>query len=153
MGSRTTTRATAARRPSTGPAATSRRSLSRIPYAAPRIDDADSDGDGVLDGADDQDHDDLPNIVEMSRFAASGERDWQPGSPCRIADGIQFDQTDANGDGKPDNPNSLHPAAYGRVNPFNPCLPATNSRTCLLHPGLSGAAAPFDDSPNWLSLQ
>ena len=107
----------------------------------------------MLDGADDQDHDDLPNIVEMGRFAASGHMDWQPGSPCRIADGIQFDQTDSNGDGKPDNPNSLHPAAYGRVNPFNPCLPATNSRTCLLHPGLSGAAAPFDDSPNWLSLQ
>jgi hypothetical protein len=38
------------------------------------------------------------------------------------------------------------------VNPFNPCLPATNSRTCDSHPSLSGAGAPFDDSPDWLSL-
>jgi hypothetical protein len=124
-----------------------------IPYAAPKVDDADSDGDGVLDGADDQDHDDLPNIVELSRYAASGFVDWQPGSPCRVSDSIVVDTTDNNGDGKPDNPNAVHPTAYGRVNPFNPCLPATNSRTCLLHPGLSGAAAPFDDSPNWHSLQ
>ena len=47
----------------------------------------------------------------------------------------------------------MHPNDYGRVNPFNPCLPATDSRTCPLHPGVSGAAAPFDDSPNWFSLQ
>jgi len=124
-----------------------------VPYAGPKVDDADSDGDGVLDGADDQDHDDIPNIMELSRFAASGHVDWQPGSHCRVAAGIVFDQTDNNGDGKPDNPNSLHPFDYGRVNPFNPCLPATDSRTCTLHPGVSGAAAPFDDSPNWFSLQ
>ena len=28
---------------------------------------------------------------------------------------------------------SNHPTAYGRVNPFNPCLPATFSRTCPRH--------------------
>jgi hypothetical protein len=123
-----------------------------VPYAGPKVDDGDSDGDGVLDGADDQDHDDIPNIMELSRIVASGLDDSQPGSPCRVAGGIVFDQTDANGDGKPDNPNALHPTAYGRVNPFNPCLPATNSRTCTLHPGIAGAAAPFDDSPNWFSL-
>jgi hypothetical protein len=123
-----------------------------IPYAAPRVDDADSDGDGVLDGADDQDHDDIPNLMELSRYAASGHVDWQSGSPCRIAPGIVYDQTDLNGDGKPDNPNAVHPNDYGRVNPFNPCLPATNSRTCASHPSISSAGAPFDDSPNWLSL-
>jgi hypothetical protein len=123
-----------------------------IPYAGPKVDDADSDGDGVLDGADDQDHDDLPNILELSRYAASGHIDWQDGSPCRIAASVVYDQTDNNNDGKPDNPNSVHPLDYGRVNPFNPCLPATNSRTCVSHPSLSGAGAPFDDSPNWLSL-
>jgi IPT/TIG domain len=124
-----------------------------IGYAGPKVDDADSDGDGVLDGADDQDHDDVPNLMELSRYAASGHVDWQDGSPCRVASGIVYDQTDLNGDGKPDNPNSIHPLDYGRVNPFNPCLPATNSRTCVSHPSLSGAGAPFDDSPNWLSLQ
>jgi hypothetical protein len=124
-----------------------------IPYTAPQVDDPDSDGDGVLDGVDDQDHDDVPNLMELSRHAASGLVDWQAGSPCRVSDAIQFDQTDLNGDGKPDNANANHPNAYGRVNPFNPCLPAKDSRTCQRHPGLSGAGAPFDDSPNWLSLQ
>jgi IPT/TIG domain len=123
-----------------------------IGYAGPRVDDADSDGDGVLDGADDQDHDDVPNLMELSRYAASGHVDWQAGSPCRIKPGIVFDETDANGDGKPDNPKRLPGHFYGRVNPFNPCLPATNSRTCDSHPSLSGAGAPFDDSPDWLSL-
>ena len=31
-----------------------------------RLTDADTDGDGVLDGADDQDHDDIPNIMELA---------------------------------------------------------------------------------------
>jgi hypothetical protein len=124
-----------------------------INYAGTRVDDADSDGDGVRDGADDQDHDDLPNHMELSRFAASAEVDWQPGSPCRVKDGIQFDEVDLNGDGKPDSAQLNHAGVWGRVNPFNPCLPATNSRTCVSHPSLAGSGAPFDDSPNWLSLQ
>jgi hypothetical protein len=124
-----------------------------IGYAGTRVDDSDSDGDGVLDGADDQDHDDVPNHMELSRFAASGEMDWQPGSPCRISDSIEFTEVDLNGDGKPDSAKLLHSNTWGRVNPFNPCLPATNSRTCTSHPSLAGAGAPFDDSPNWLSLQ
>lgn len=124
-----------------------------IPYAGTRIDDADTDGDGVLDGADDQDHDDIPNHMELSRFAASSLQDWQDGSACRISGSIVFDTTDNNGDGKPDNPNRLPGHFYGRVNPFNPCLPARNSRTCTSHPSTSGSGAPFDDSPDWLSLQ
>ena len=124
-----------------------------IGYAGPRVDDADSDGDRVLDGADDQDHDDVPNLMELSRYAASGGlKDWQDGSPCRVSDAIEFSEVDLNGDGKPDSAKANHPTAYGRVNPFNPCLPATNSRTCPSHPSLTGAGAPFDDSPNWLSL-
>jgi len=123
-----------------------------IPYAGTRVDDADSDGDGVRDGADDQDHDDVPNHMELSRYAASGLVDWQAGSPCRISDAIEFTEVDLNGDGKPDSAKLNHADAYGRVNPFNPCLPATNSRTSTSHPSRSGAGAPFDDSPNWLSL-
>jgi hypothetical protein len=124
-----------------------------IPYAGTSVADADSDGDGVRDGADDQDHDDVPNLMEVSRFVASGEIDWQAGSPCRVSDDIAFDEVDENGDGKPDSAKEIHALVYGRVNPFNPCLPATNSRTCVSHPSLAGAGAPFDDSPNWLSLQ
>ena len=41
-----------------------------IKYAGTRPYDADSDGDGVLDGADDQDFDDVPNIMELSRNMA-----------------------------------------------------------------------------------
>ena len=48
----------------------------RRPYRDPlrRHDlvDPDTDGDGVRDGADDQDHDDVPNLMELSRNAASG---------------------------------------------------------------------------------
>jgi hypothetical protein len=64
----------------------------------------------VLDGADDQDNDDVPNIMELSRRAASG-----------------YDDTDGR-DCAPRKDPSLptDPARsgdYGRVNPFNPCLP------------------------------
>ena len=111
-----------------------------IQYAGTSGADPDSDGDGVLDGADDQDHDDVPNLMELSRVAASGIVDWDPNKgTCNAADGLD--------------PENNHPDAYGRVNPFNPCLPAKWSRTCLRHPILGGGApAPFDNSPNWYSL-
>src|SRR4051794_26653003 len=38
-----------------------------------QVDDPDTDGDGILDGADDQDHDDYPNIVEQSRERIVGD--------------------------------------------------------------------------------
>ena len=96
----------------------------------------DSDDDGVRDGADDQDHDDLPNVMEMSRIAASGLDDTA-GSSCAGRTGLPTDVH--------------HPDAYGRVNPFNPCLPEY-SRTCTMHPGFGGNGAPFDGKPNWYSL-
>src|SRR5918992_620337 len=39
-----------------------------VTYADTDLADPDSDGDGVRDGADDQDHDDLPNLMELSRI-------------------------------------------------------------------------------------
>jgi hypothetical protein len=48
--------------------------------------------------------------------------------------------------------NSNHRFAYGRVNPFNPCEPATWSRTCERFPELGSAPAPFDGSLNWAAL-
>jgi len=68
---------------------------------------ADIDGDGVLDGADDQDHDGLPNQFEIRR-----PDDW-------VADAIVGFPAAAN------------PWAY--VNPFNPCKPF-NSERCHEHP-------------------
>jgi hypothetical protein len=88
--------------------------------------DEDTDGDGVRDGADDLDHDDVPNVMECSRYMASGG-----------AYGV-----DALDDTTP------HPgrASEGWVNPFNPCLPHKRSRTCKRYvevgPG-SKAWAPF----------
>ena len=103
-----------------------------VPYAGTSLVDGDSDGDGVRDGADDQDHDDIPNLMELSRNAASGRH---LGEGCG-KEGVE--------DPSP---------AFGRVNPFNPCLPDPNSRTCPRHPGLQGAPAPFDGSPNYYVLQ
>jgi hypothetical protein len=91
-----------------------------VKYAGTRLDDDDTDGDGVRDGVDDQDHDDLPNMMECSRNAASGR-------PFNAPDDVP-----------PNTPTK------GFVNPFNPCLPATLSRTCNRHPALADAWAPFN---------
>jgi len=117
----------------------SRENPFHIKYAGTDPADADSDGDGVRDGADDQDHDDIPNLMETSRNMASGR---------------PFDDPKLNkalGDPTPE---------HGRVNPFNPCLPDTHSRTCPTYTPLGGNAwAPFDgppfsdgDDPNYLVL-
>jgi hypothetical protein len=112
-----------------------------VEYSGTDVTDPDTDGDGVRDGADDQDHDDIPNLLEVSRMQASGLSDLEAGSrACKPAAGL------------PAPPATNHPGAYGRVNPFNPCLPASWSRTCDLHPGLDGTTAPFDGSPDWYSL-
>jgi hypothetical protein len=111
-----------------------------IAYAGTDVANPDTDGDGILDGADDQDHDDMPNIMELSRRDASGVFDGK--GPCKAPDEPPGATT----------PYQHHPLIYGQVNPFNPCLPATWSRTCLRHRDLDGGPAPFDLSPAWLSL-
>jgi hypothetical protein len=130
-----------------------------VTYAGTDLTDPDSDGDGVLDGADDQDHDDLPNVMELSRVAASnpGADDRQPidDGPagqvfqnCKVAKSV----TEAIQAMGQEPPIKWHHTSYGRVNPFNPCLPVTSSRTCNTHPTFGTAWAPFDDSPNWFAL-
>ncbi len=105
-----------------------------IPYAGTDAVDEDSDGDGVRDGADDQDHDDVPNVIEQSR---------------KVVTGRPFDDPDdlAVLSGDPSQP-------YGRVNPFNPCLPFIDSRTCPTYIPFGGAWAPFDyeTDPDYLVL-
>ena len=92
-----------------------------LPYSGTSLVDADTDGDGVRDGADDQDHDDLPNMMECSRNMASGTFDPRP--PL--------------GDPPP------HPA-ISFLNPYNPCLPSTSARTCNTHAPLDSPWAPFN---------
>jgi hypothetical protein len=92
------------------------------PFADLDLADADVDGDTLLDGEDDQDNDDFTNITELYE--------------------VVYD-LDGNGAGGPLRPN---PAWCGKgedtvpsidrggvdwaINPFNPCAPDPNSRTC-----------------------
>ena len=78
-----------------------------IAYAGTDLVDPDTDGDGVRDGADDQDHDDVPNVMELSRNAASGRADHRRPATTRSTTRRAADP------------------AQGAVNPFNPCLPYT----------------------------
>jgi hypothetical protein len=127
----------------------------KFTYAGTDLTDPDTDGDGVRDGADDQDHDDIPNVMELSRNAATGYADWDVNKgECRVRQALlKPDGTDADAD--PDLPVIIHPSpeTYGRVNPFNPCLPHEWSRTCDRHPTLTNPWAPYDGSPNFLALQ
>jgi hypothetical protein len=98
----------------------------RIGYAGTSAADADTDGDNVRDGADDQDFDGYPNIVELSRSRISG----------RPLDPPNLDKALASGS-----------PSHGRVQPFNPCLPYVGSRTCPTYIPVEDAWAPFDGPP------
>lgn len=129
--------------------------------------DADSDNDGVRDGADDQDHDDLPNVMELSRIAASNlddtngnvgmiERDIGEEAPPILFyayNGPGFAPCTPDED-LPAPPETWHADVYGQVHPFNPCLPDTGSRSCGRNFQFDELPAPFDEkSPRWYSLQ
>jgi hypothetical protein len=121
-----------------------------IPYAGTDYADADTDGDGVLDGADDQDHDDVPNLLEISRIRAAGGAvvvdDREAGKDCKIKK-IILDAI------KPNEQYMNHPNVYGQVNPFNPCLPFGDARTCPKYVEFDSSEwAPYSLAPNWLGL-
>jgi hypothetical protein len=95
-----------------------------IRFAGTKPFDGDSDGDGILDGADDQDFDDVPNIQEIYRSLA-----LNIGSQGRCND--------------PNAPELTPSAGQLWVNPFNPCLPDRYSRTCPRHPVMTQEYPPF----------
>ena len=101
-------------------------------YSGTRLDDADTDGDGVRDGADDQDHDDVPNIMECSRLMASG---------------LLSQDSPALTDAPPGRP------WKGFVNPFNPCLPHVKSRTCKRIVPMDDAWAPFNPKDEYYLIK
>jgi hypothetical protein len=117
-----------------------------VTYGDPSPFDPDSDGDGVRDGADDQDHDDVPNVMELSRMAASGFDDTERGAECRVNKALRETL------GQQEAPVYHHSDAYGRLNPFNPCLPDPRSRTCKRYVEFESPWAPFDESIDWFSL-
>jgi hypothetical protein len=123
-----------------------------ITYAGTAANDPDSDGDSVLDGADDQDHDDVPNLMELSRISASGYDDREGGIDCKVDNSLLLPR-DLDGDGQPDAQVLNHSDAYGRVNPFNPCLPFRDARTCPRFVEFGNEFAPDDLSVNWVALQ
>ena len=106
-----------------------------ITYAGTDLVDPDTDGDSVRDGADDQDHDDVPNLMELSR--------WPPRSGVRGVDGAC---------GKA----ARRPRAAPGTRPRQPVQPVPAVRQFAhLRPASVDrrtAYAPFDDSPNYLIL-
>jgi hypothetical protein len=93
-----------------------------LSYAATDLDDPDSDGDGVLDGADDQDHDDVPNIMECNRVLAASVDDNANGILDEDPGNITVPRVGTVA--RPELP------ASGFVNVYNPCLPHFESRSC-----------------------
>jgi hypothetical protein len=118
-----------------------------IPYAGTRLDDADSDGDTIVDGVDDQDHDNVPNLQELSRRLVAGEKatlpKWAVG---QAQSGIKWNRSIENALDPP--PGIPHPRR-AMVNPFNPCLPETDptkSPACPVRVP-ANAWAPFSMKP------
>jgi IPT/TIG domain len=115
-----------------------------VPFAGTEIDDRDTDGDGVLDGADDQDHDLVPNIAEMSRRLAAGLAPgvtWSPGQPVPANDPLNWVrpiQVDKEA------PGNMIAAETGWVQPFNPCLPDAYSPICVRYVPADNLFPPFD---------
>ncbi len=96
-----------------------------LSYSGTDLDDPDTDGDGILDGADDQDHDGIPNVMECSRALAGNT-----GLDSRTATTARA---------------GLPSQAW--VNPFNPCLPHFKSRTCPVALDVNDTPfAPFDEA-------
>jgi Bacterial TSP3 repeat/NlpC/P60 family len=104
----------------------------KLDWPGTQADNPDSDGDGIVDGADDQDHDDYPNIVEAERGRVVGF--LTPDNPS---------QSDLD---------ALALPPWGRVQPFNPCLPDIHSRSCPTYTPLNGWA-PFDNSLDYQVVQ
>jgi hypothetical protein len=94
-----------------------------LAYSGTALDNPDSDGDGIRDGADDQDHDDVPNVMECSRSLAANQG--------RDAATVTIVPADGRAD-------------EGFVNPYNPCLPHDFSRTCKRIIPIASAWAPFN---------
>jgi hypothetical protein len=91
-----------------------------LTYEGTSFVDDDTDGDKVRDGADDEDHDDVPNVMECSRVAAGGIPPVDP----------------------PTVPPTPQPA-LGAVNPYNPCMPHRLSRACPPYVEIGTDWAPF----------
>jgi IPT/TIG domain len=85
------------------------------PFADLDLADPDVDGDTLLDGEDDQDNDDVNNILEVYEEEKDVDGNGQP-AWCTYGVGVV--------------PTITFGGVESAVNPFNPCAPDPNSRTC-----------------------
>jgi hypothetical protein len=85
-----------------------------LTYSGTDMTNPDTDGDGITDGADDQDHDGLSNQFEVAR-----PWNWELTFVSTVHDGT--------------NDGTYAPNPYARTQPFNPCKPVF-SETCHRHP-------------------
>jgi hypothetical protein len=99
-----------------------------ITYGGVDMTNPDTDGDGVLDGADDEDHDGLSNAFEVAR-----PWNWQATYVSTFYDGT--------------NDGTYPPNPYARTQPFNPCKPVF-SETCHRHPPFGY----YGDTEDWEGL-
>lgn len=95
-----------------------------VTFAGPSMLDPDSDGDTVLDGADDQDFDGLTNAFEVQRDGA-----WATTYIAVGPGAANYRRWDGTA------PTSGTARYYSRTGPFNPCKPVY-SKTCHIHPRL-----------------
>lgn len=96
-----------------------------LTYSGTDMTNPDTDGDGIPDGADDQDHDGLSNQFEVAR-----PYDWALTYVSTYYDGT--------------NGGTTTPNPYARVQPFNPCKPVF-SETCHRHPPFKY----YGDTEDW----
>ncbi len=85
------------------------------PFAELDLADSDVDGDGLLDGEDDQDNDDVNNITEVYEADKDLDGNGQP-AWCGYAAGPV--------------PTIVFGGVDSAINPFNPCAPNPAARTC-----------------------
>jgi IPT/TIG domain/Bacterial TSP3 repeat len=103
-----------------------------ITYTGTNWLDRDTDGDGIPDGADDQDHDGYTNIEEATPLG-------DPTADATVQAGSVWTW-----------PASDEPSTVTNRNPnvdaFNPCLPNVASPACPRHPAGAAGYAPYADS-------
>lgn len=101
----------------------------RVVFAGTHWLDGDSDGDSIVDGKDDQDHDDFWNLEEVHRGTMDPSGHLDSGQAVN-----EEEQPVGDGSGL-------------WVDAFNPCLPSVHSRTCPPYDPADGSVwRPFVDS-------